>query len=231
MARTYEQFIQLVRDWSNRDSEVLPNSIIADCIKYAADKAYRTLRVPPLEHTVTYTAAQLQANTRGANNRVGSITELCIPDDLIEFMYIRGVDSNGQTTRMFNEKADIRTFYDLYAEKYNDLAFWSRHGNNILLAPGFGNTGGNYGSTGVGQEECIELHYYRRLPAFYARYEISAANANLQLNTVYTANSEIPATASGTPDMQVIGTLNRDAVTNVFSDPPAMTTGTTMSVW
>ena len=58
-------------------------------------------------------------------------------------MYIRGRDASGQTTRMFNEKADIRTFYDLYAEKYNDYAFWSRHGNNILLAPGFRNTGTN----------------------------------------------------------------------------------------
>ena len=131
MARTYREFIDLVRSWSNRDTEVLTDSIISDCIKYAADKAYRILRIPPLEHTLTYTASQLQANTVGANNRVGSITEVCIPEDLIEFMYIRGVDANGQTTRMFNEKADIRTFYDLYAEKYNDFAFWSRHGSNI----------------------------------------------------------------------------------------------------
>ena len=161
----------------------MTDSIISDCIKYAADKAYRTLRVPPLEHTVQYSAAQLSANTVASNNRFGSITELCIPSDLIEFMYIRGVDSGGRTTRMFNEKADIRTFYDLYAEKYNDYAFWSRHGNNILLAPGYGQTGSNYGSTGVGPEECIELHYYRRLPAFYARYDATIANARLGLLT------------------------------------------------
>ena len=201
MARTYEEFINLVRSWSNRDQEVLTNSIISDCIKYAADKAYRTLRVPPLEHTVTYTATQLQNNTVGSNNRFGSVTELCIPDDLIEFMYIRGLDANGLTTRMFNEKADIRTFYDLYAEKYNDFAFWSRHGNNILLAPGFRNTGTNFGSTGVGNEECIELHYYRRLPAFYAYYEVSAANANLGLNTPITGMVTAPTAVTGTPDM------------------------------
>ena len=200
MARTYREFLDLVRSWSNRDTEVLTDSIISDCIKYAADKAYRTLRVPPLEHTVTYSAAELQANTVASNNRISSVTEVCIPSDLIEFMYIRGLDAQGRTTRMFNEKADIRTFYDLYAEKYNDFAFWSRHGNNILLAPGFRNTGTNFGSTGVGNEECIELHYYRRLPAFYARYEPTIANARLNLLTEVTMANPLPMGVSGTPE-------------------------------
>ena len=223
MARTYREFIDLVRSWSNRDTEVLTDSIISDCIKYAADKAYRILRIPPLEHTVVYNSSQLDQNTVGANNRIGSITELCIPDDLIEFMYIRGVDSNGQTTRMFNEKADIRTFYDLYAEKYNDFAFWSRHGNNILLAPGFRNAGNNFGSTGVGNEEYIELHYYRRLPAFYAYYDVSAANTNLGLNTIYTNSADVPGPITGTPDMGApIGTVNSTTTNGVttYSDPP-----------
>ena len=38
---------------------------------------------------------------------------------------------NGRTTRIFNEKTDLRTFNDLYAEKYNDFAFWTRFGNCI----------------------------------------------------------------------------------------------------
>ena len=183
MSRTYAGLITLVRNWSNRDRDVLPDDIVADCLQYAADKAYRTLRIPPLEHTVSYGAEQLAANTTSSNNRFGSITELCIPDDLIEFIYIRGVDANGRTTRMFNEKADIRTFYDIYAEKYTDFAFWSRHGNNIVLSPGFGNTGSNFGSTGVGNEECVELHYFRRLPALHARYDPTLANAQLNLLT------------------------------------------------
>ena len=59
---------------------------------------------------------------------------------------------------MFNEKADIRTFYDLYAEKYNDFAFWSRHGSNILLAPGFGQAGSNYRFNRCRlMKRCIEL--------------------------------------------------------------------------
>ena len=53
MARDYMGAITLVRNWSNRDVEALPNTIIADAIRYAADKAYRQLRIAPLEHTVT----------------------------------------------------------------------------------------------------------------------------------------------------------------------------------
>ena len=207
MARTYGQFIDLVRSWSNRDAEVLPNERIADFIRYAADKAYRTLRVPPLEHTVRYDSTQLTANTVGGSNRFG-ITELCIPEDLIEFHYIRGIDINGQTTRMFNEKADIRTFYDLYAEKYNDLAVWSRHGSNILIAPGFGLRGASGGSLGIGNEECIELHYYRRLPAFNAYYDVSAANANVGLTSLTTPTS-MPVTDSSGAALETVpmGTL------------------------
>ena len=201
MSRTYSQLIDLVRNWSNRDSEVLSNAIVADCLRYAADKAYRTLRIPPMEHTVRYTAAQLQANTVASNNLVGSYTELCIPDDLIEFMYIRSIDSAGRTTRMFNEKADLRTFLDLYAEKKNDFAYWARHGNNILVAAGFGNAGSSYGSTGVGYEEQMELHYYRRLPALYARYDATIANARLGLLTEVTEMNTLPTGTTGTPDV------------------------------
>ena len=239
MSRTYTQLIDLVRSWSNRDSEVLSNARIADCVRYAADKAYRTLRIPPLEHTLSYTATQLEANTVASNNRFGSYTRLQVPEDLIEFMYIRSMDSSGRTVRMFNEKADIRTFYDLYAEKYNDFAFWSRHGNEILLAPGFGNGGTNFGSTGTTNEDSIEVHFYRRLPALYAHYEISAANANLNLNTVYTMDSERPtvttgisrystSTDAGEPEVIPLGALNRDATTGVFSEPAEGQTGTTM---
>ena len=214
MSRTYAQLIDLVQRWSNRDPAVLTNDIVADCLRYAADKAYRTLRIPPLEHTVSYTAAQLLANTTASNNRFGSITELCIPEDLIEFTYIRGTDGNGRTTRMFNEKADIRTFYDIYAEKYTDFAFWSRHGSNILLSPGFGNTGTNFGSTGVGNEECVELHYFRRLPALYARYEPTIANARLGLLTEAPDMASVPMGTTGTPDAAAPTVMLTTTITN-----------------
>ena len=228
MSRTYAELIDLVRRWSNRDIEVLPNTIIADAVRYAADKAYRTLRVPPLEHTVIYDSSMLERASTSTNNRFSSVTELAIPTDLVEFIQIRGVDSQGRTTRMFNEKADVRTFNDIYAERYNDAAVWTRQGNCILLAPAVGNAGTNYGSTGVGQEETIELYYYRRLPALHARFDVSAANANLNLNTVGTS----PTMAlSGTPEVIPTGMLFQDTSGMFFDMQNTDSTLTEVSVY
>ena len=207
MARTYTQLIELVRNWSNRDIEVLNDSLIGDCIRYAADKAYRTLRVPPLEHTVIYRDG-LEAATTNSNNRFASVTELAIPVDLIEFIQIRGVDSAGRTTRLFNEKADVRTFNDIYAEKYNDYAFWTRQGNCILLSPGIGQASTGYGGTASRPEEGIELYYYRRLPALDATYDVNLDNyqrnfltdaAGMDFDPIDMDLTEPPAGAIGKP--------------------------------
>lgn len=170
--RTYNDFITLVRGWANRDEEVLSNSIVADCLAYAADKAYRVLRVPPLEQTVTYSSSELIDATSSSAN-VTSMTELSIPSDLIEFIQIRAINSDGGTSRVFNEKSDIRTFFDPYAEKYSNIAYWTRKGNSILLAPGFRS------ASLSGTEDSVELYYYRRLPALNARFDVTAVNANL----------------------------------------------------
>ena len=223
MSRTYDDLVGLVRRWANRDIEVLPDDIVADCIRYAADKSYRHLRIAPLEHTITYTADALNAATANSNNRFSSVTELQIPADLIEFIQIREIDDTGRTTRIFNEKADLRTFNDLYAEKYNDFAFWSRQGNCILLSPGFGNTGQNFGSTGVGNSTGLELHYYRRLPAQYARYEVNAANASVGgLCVEITADTPVPD-ITDTPEEAAggvvpTGTLWTNEGRTLFSD-------------
>jgi len=132
MARTYTQFVSLVRDWCNKDTTVLSDSVIQDCLRYAADKAYRKLRVLPLENTITYNSTSLIAATTVGNGFVPSKTEITIPSDLIEFIQIREIDVNGQPTRVFNEKADLRTFNDWTSNKYNYSAFWTRKGNRKL---------------------------------------------------------------------------------------------------
>ncbi len=212
MARTYAESIALLRRWSNRDIEVLSNDIIADCLRYAADKAYRQLRIPPLEHTVNYTSEMLEAATSSSNNRFSSVTELAIPADLTEFIQIREIDASGRTARIFNEKTDVRTFNDLYAEKYNDFGFWTRQGNCILISPGFGQTGTNAASSGVGSSAGIELYYYRRLPALHARYNISAANANLRLNTMVDADNPLPTEVPGLLRLSTNTTSNQNAL-------------------
>ena len=60
---TYTELVALVRNWSNRDEEVVSDDIIKDSLRYAADKAYRSLRVPPLENVATYEKTLLDAAT------------------------------------------------------------------------------------------------------------------------------------------------------------------------
>jgi len=171
MARTYSQMISLVRDWSNKDSDVLTDAIIKDALRYAADKAYRKLRVSAIETTVTYSSTALKAATTTGNGLMPSKTELAVPTDLIEFIQIREIDASDLTTRVFNEKTDLRTFNDVYGEKHSN-AYWTRHGNNIILSPGFQDAGA------VGNPTKVEIHYYRRLPALDAKYDITVANYN-----------------------------------------------------
>ena len=177
--RTYQQLVDLVRMWANRDSQALPDAIIMDAIRYAVDKAYRTLRIPPLEHTVRYTRADLEEASIGQGNVYQSITALAVPTDLIEFIQIRGVDTNGLTTRVFNEKSDIRSYWDLNNRHYNQAAFWSRQGDEVLITPAFGEAAVGYYGGFTGPEECIELYYYRRLPQLSATFAVTPANANI----------------------------------------------------
>ena len=213
MARTYDELVTLVRNWSNRDIEVLPDAIIQDGLRWAADKAYRKLRIPPLEHTVTYDAESLMAATSNVNNRFSSITEIQVPVDLIEFIQIREIDEGGRTTRLFNEKADVRTFNDQYAEKYNDFAFWTRQGNCVLLSPGFGNSATSF-SGGTGPSAGLELYYYRRLPALNARYDVTVGNAEAGFLTVAPQDtSDLPAG------------ITQDDIVTIYTNVAVETTG------
>ena len=172
----YNALVNKVYDWANRDIQALPPQIVRDSLRYAVDKAYRTLRIPPLEHTVTWTNTPLDADgngpldraTIGSANIYQSTTALAVPPDLIEFIHIRGRDDSGLTTRVFNEKSDIRSYWDLNIRHYEQTAFWSRQGNKVILTPSFGRVArGFYGGVG-GPETQIEMYYYRRLPALNA---------------------------------------------------------------
>lgn len=169
----YDDFVADVRAWVNRDSDVLPDAVIDDAIYYASDKAYKLLKVPAFESSVDYTivapgtvtTSAYQVTITSTNNGM-SLVELPVPADLTYFIALRHKDDN----IMFNEKTDIRTFYDMYADRYTDY-YWARHAGNILAT----------GSFGVG--DTIELLYYRRLPSFRTRYAVNAANFNSGLIT------------------------------------------------
>ena len=189
MALTYNELVSLVRNWSNRDEEVVSDAIIKDCLKYAADKAYRTLRVPPLENVVAYEKTLLEAATTNSNGLVSSRTEIQLPSDLIEFIQIKELDSAGLTTRVFNEKVDIRTFNDPSAEKYSNSNYFARQRNKLFITPGFGiNSLGNSANS-------IELYYYRRLPALNALYSVTVLNYNVGFLTTVGAGSGVTDSA------------------------------------
>ena len=206
---TYANFTALVRDWSNKDSSVLSDTRIQDCLRYAADKCYRNLRVAALENTITYNSTALNAATTSANTFLPSQTDVTLPSDLIEFIQIREIDANGRTCRVFNEKTDLRTFNDWSALKTSYIGYFSRQGNTLLLAPGFGQ------ANSLSTADKIELHYYRRLPALNAAYDVTPANyaagfltqdnaaaislffVNGDTNTAYATQSEATAAAGG----------------------------------
>ena len=174
----YNILVNKLYDWSNRDIQALPPQIARDSLHYSADNAYRVLRIPPLEHTVVYTNTNdaLTNASTGLGNIYQSVTAVSVPPDLIEFIHIRGRDENMLTTRVFNEKADVRSYWDFNTNHYNQTAFWSRQGNSVLLTPAFGQVArGFYGGVG-GAETEIEMYYYRRLPDLQAQYEVTPAN-------------------------------------------------------
>ena len=206
---TYANFTALVRDWSNKDSSVLSDTRIQDCLRYAADKCYRNLRVAALENTITYNSTALEAATTAANTFLPSQTDLTLPTDLIEFIQIREIDSAGRTCRVFNEKTDLRTFNDWSALKTSYIGYFSRQGNTLLLAPGFGQ------ANSLSTADKIELHYYRSLPALNALYDVTPSNyaagfltqdnaaavslffVNGDTNTAYATQSEATAADTG----------------------------------
>lgn len=111
---TYNELVDMVRDWANRDVSVLPDSIIQSCLRYTADEAYRTLDIPPLEHTRYFVTKEADktltlcfktsegvystiapVNVKSAdyddNSSNSSISNVsfAVPPDLVSFIYLR----------------------------------------------------------------------------------------------------------------------------------------------
>jgi len=174
----------MIRDWANRDVAVLSNSVVTRCLDYAADKAYRTLRVPPLEITRLYdvNGTQEEIDAAGAAGDLpdigpsayqgSSVLTMPVPSDLIDIVYIRNADSTVKNSGIvYNEKVDNRTFNDGYSQT-KDFNFYTRIGNEIKLNGKF--TRG----------DVLEIHYYRRLPLLNAKYSATYNNWKAGLGTL-----------------------------------------------
>ncbi len=196
MSRTYAQLPDLVRMWANRDPDVLPDPIVYDFIRYAADKTYRSLRVPALEISRIFEVTEADYETDPANSGVTTVN-IPVPQDLIDVIYIR----NKSDGYVFEEKVDLRTFYDNFSQK-TTRTFWTRDGNTFKVsgvrlgarveaADAVGTEGEEGYVPAVEEAEgtMLEIHYYRRLPALDATYIVSAASYNVE-SSVFMENLE-----------------------------------------
>jgi hypothetical protein len=184
MAKTrYNLLLDKVRDWSNKpNSSTIPDSVIESCLAYSADECYRILRIPPLEHSVTYTVESADNTGEGAIGSPygSSFTSFAIPEDLTIFNYVRSVAAvedggtpyanfPGNFSRVFNEVTDKRTFFDAFSEKYSMYNFmWMD--DKIYIHP----------QIPVGMD--LEINYYRRLAALDALYSVIPQNYDLTLS-------------------------------------------------
>ena len=162
----YTALVAKVRDWANRDSSVLSDSLVSDFIDYSADLCYRELRIPPLEYTYTYSAVTVAGDTN-----------LQIPPDVTEFIMFKVTDAEGNST-VFDQKMDIRSFTDKYTTK--GVGSFTRKGPNLEFYP----------PSAVG--DVYELHYYRRLFDMDATYVVNQSNINVS-NVTTALQSDVGA--------------------------------------
>ena len=109
MADTFAELTTRTRDWLNRDTTSISDAVLQDCIRWAADDAYRTLRIPPLESVALYTTEGTGARQWQSEPNIGYMTSTSVPvpNDLIEVIKIRTADSSGKTIRVVDTKADV----------------------------------------------------------------------------------------------------------------------------
>ena len=160
---TYTEMVDMVSDWSNRDTSVLSYATIKTMINFAADNAYRTLRVPALEYLKQYDAIVIDSTI--TNNR------LAIPSDAIEFIQLRKTSSDHVYSDydIYASKLDVKSFYQDWMDT-DQRYFYTREQNDLLVFP----------DQKVG--ELYELLYYRRLPEANARYSVVAGNGSSFVN-------------------------------------------------
>lgn len=206
MARTYSELVTSVRDWANRDTEVLSDNIIQTSLTWAADNAYRDLMVPPLEYTQQYVLltnedardASLDGDVArqaviNNSNRRYNIAELPIPADLTTFIHIRILGSAVRNEDDDGWELDSSGCLEYTTPGFRSgIVFDEKTDTRTLY-----NTGGvkvseyfwtrQQNSIIIGGlfqgGDVIELYYYRRLPSLDARYALMDSDFTPEINS------------------------------------------------
>jgi hypothetical protein len=156
----YDALVAKVRSWANRDSTVLPDSLVTDFLDYSADYCYRKLRIPPFEYTYRYPVI----TTSGVGETV-----LELPPDFSELITFSKTDSNGRKF-VFNKQLVEKEFSNYYTTRPENS--FTYKGGNIEFFPA------------AEEGDVYELHYYRRLFDLDATYVVNQANIDLGNCTV-----------------------------------------------
>lgn len=212
---TYTDMVDMVSDWSNRDTSVLSYATIKTMINFAADNAYRKLRVPALEFLKQYDAITIDSTI--TNNK------LAIPSDAIEFIQLRKKSSDHVYSDydIYASKVDVKSFYQDWMDT-DQRYFYTRERNDLVVFP----------DQKAG--ELYELLYYRRLPEANARYSVVSGNghstsnfANHKSDNTFQQNAYLWKGSTKTNLMNGMKVATNDADypaegPNVFTRDPAL---------
>jgi hypothetical protein len=156
MAKTYTELVDSIHLYTNRDEKVIPYALAKQFIDFSTNDIYNKLRIPPLEAIINFGAATADGNL------------VPIPEDLIEFIQFRQLDSVGRVDKIYENRADIKSFYLSDVSKFN-THYYTRETTSIVIFPDF-ETGDEF-----------QLVYYRRLPAVYSRDAVTKGNFDTDL--------------------------------------------------
>lgn len=222
----YDALVDKTRAWANKpDTNTISNEVIGDCLSYAADEAYRQLRIPPLEKTVHYTIAS--TDNQGENSLGlpfgNAYTSFDTPTDLTQFNFIRTVATEvpggtayalypANVSKVFHEITDKRTFFDIYSEKYSRYN-WMWMDGKVFIHP----------QLAVGT--IVEINYYCRLPALNAVCSVVPTNY-----VIDTTDANQPYLEVGTVNDTALYFATKDSVEAVFAtSAEAAAYGTTVT--
>ena len=200
---TYDEMVDNVLAWSNRDTEVISYRNIKNFINFGIDNAYRKLRIAPMETIRTYTIGTIDQGDHA----------LTIPSDLIEPIQLRrqNMDTNDKRFPslgydVYSAKADVRSFYDEYLNQYGQY-FYTRERNTFLLSPAFE------------EGEVYELYYYRRFAEADARYNVDT-DTDTDTSTYWYATTRGELTDTADDSGSLVARVKFNESSTVFQTDP-----------
>ena len=143
-----QSLLAQVRDWSNRDIEALPDAVIRDALRFAADTAYRELMIAPFERTITYVIQSEPRNIPRNNSTLAGVlmnnstgdfgvkqATLPIPADLSKYLYVRklGIATLSETNGVASGDVDSAGNATVYTTTNGSITHSEPNANQAIV--------------------------------------------------------------------------------------------------